>query len=278
MSNIKTEFKECFIRSVENDTLCHKNYKNIRFHFVDIRFEFFHILSDGLIEKEKDPNKNFYLRALQAICSINGDGVIEKTNNSDEHINILEKMKNNKDMFDPNTLCLTMFDIPKVKKQLDASYYANLIKKFIQEKCKYYFKHITKISDYSNIGVLLMDAYLLARVFRDYEKKNRLHEVYQKKSNKIIIYAGYYHILNYVEFLTRIGFTKIYDKTNIVLKNDQIIFATGHDNPTMQCINISNMSPGTKKRLFDMNMSGGYKRIMLNIYTINKKMYKNIYK
>ncbi len=55
----------------------------------------------------------------------------------------------------------------------------------------------------------IMDAYLLARVFRNFEKKD---DEYSNSPNRIIIYVGEDHAENYDTFLNLLGFETIFRK------------------------------------------------------------------
>jgi len=283
MSNIMTEFENCFYKSLDTTKLCPYN---VRFHFSDTRHEYRYILSDKFIETEINSEKKIYLQVLKFICSIGEhDSSLEKIKKSKFLSEVFAKIKT--DGINIDKLCGTMFELPKIKKQLNASYYSNEIKEFVKNKCTAYYTSTSlqytkyQTGRYVSMGSLLMDTYLLARVFRTYQQKNVQNELYQQKSNKVIIHAGEHHIRNYINFLENIGFEKKYGNTNIEI-NDKGAFLKTPNKLMLeyenQCINISDMNEDTKQGLFDMNIHGGdTTRSSIRVsYLKNKRMYNNL--
>jgi hypothetical protein len=265
-NNIHTEFKECFLRSIENDKKCRENYGNIRFHFADIRQEFKYMMFDKLYELYKDQDILFYLEILFMACSI------EKRDEKFTHLIKKIEERRKAGTFDIDKLCDVLFIIPKIKKQLDASYYQKQIKQYIKNKMVQMFENNT---NYSMIGALVMDTYLLSRIFRTYEEKGESDEIYQKKSNKIIIYAGHQHIANYVGFLKSSNFTEIYAKSNIEFTDPPIntkwVLSKNQD-MSNQCVDITDMQ--NKKYLLSMEMRGGAE--YYKTYMKNKTLYRTM--
>lgn len=262
-ANIATEFKECFFKSIENDKKCYENYKNVRFHFTNTRHEYKAFVHKNIIDKETDISRRNYLIFLYMICSRD----LLETPKDYEAIMRLAK---NENTFKTDEFCSIIFSIPNVKKQLDSSYYKDEIVKFITKKCEEYINKIREEANYKNpsnfsaLGTFFMDAYLLARVFKDYKKKDYPGEKYQEKAKKIIIHTGNFHIDTYIEFFKEMKFTEIYSKPSPSEYTIQEI-----------CTNISDMPEEKKKHLFDMEMKGGSNRFY-KTYVKNKTSYMSL--
>ena len=102
-----------------------------------------------------------------------------------------------------------------------------------------YFKRMIKTDeitqdDHGMIGLffleytsIIMDLYLLGRMFKQFSKKDYPEEIYQEFTKNNIVLAGAEHIETYKSVLTKLGFSTLYEKK-----------ATGYPytNPDARCV------------------------------------------
>ena len=179
------------------------------------------IINDILIKLTDKYNENIY---KFMITQIKENRYIKK-----ELSKIVENRTNLISAFDAffyNEISKTMmFHDDKLVKNIDK------IKRSVKTLLNYQTKSDNELDDSLNVFLKAMflpiscfaDAYLLARVFKDFNLSEMDKKAYKgathqpNRAHNIIIYAGEAHAHNYREFLSYVGFTEI-DSSGIDLK------------------------------------------------------------
>lgn len=90
----------------------------------------------------------------------------------------------------------------------------------------------------THVTSFIMDLYLLGRLFRTFEPKNKSHP---RKVHNAIVYAGAYHTLFYEDVLYKLGFKMKYRTEERFHEVVERFFARGDINAVNQCVNVSDM-------------------------------------
>ena len=90
----------------------------------------------------------------------------------------------------------------------------------------------------------LMDVYLLARMFRSYEKE-KLPLNYKKPADRIIVYAGYGHVRKYRDILIDIGFKLVNYTTEDISELNQCLLFHSPNNDIKKFPDGSSSDAGT---------------------------------
>jgi hypothetical protein len=191
------------------------------------------IISDILRKLTDENNKNIYdfmINQLKENRYIKKelDQIVENSENLISAFN---------DFFYTQIIVNLMPNIDKIKRC------ANTLLNYVTKSDDELYDNINKLSfmTFSTIACFA-DAYLLARVFKDFnmdeiEKKAYKGATHQpKRAHNIIIYAGNAHSDNYRDFLSYIGFTEI-DSTGIDLQNPYLYLP---DKPK-NCLDMRNI-------------------------------------
>jgi hypothetical protein len=216
-------------------------YKNVRFHYCDVR-----ILKVDLYE--------ITLYALANNDNINMDIVnikqdhTESKNLKKKYIILYEILKKYQNLFPLNIN--NIFNNYKINKQSDNVKDDDIINviydDYLSDAVYIYIQNLQFtdvefiLNDFENdnivpllnfyaswsiFQIILMDLYLLFRMFRSYNNG--------PDSSKIIIYAGDIHIQNYKVILEKLGFEKRFETTQILNSKDK--------NKPFQCLDITDL-------------------------------------
>ena len=235
LNMIHDTYKGCLIRTGRREENC----KNFRFHYSDPRNVINHMVSELITEVGivTDPHIPSAFRLLQRLDAVK---ILIDQFRGDTDRTIFQSF---------------VFENPIVKKELGKSYLKNHIKRFIVNKIQTIIKDsniatLRKIYDLLlgthvvsdqelkmtyievtkmmlHLDALIMDTYLLSRMFKVYDNTRYPSYNGPNKSYNVIVYAGSAHIYTYKAFLESIGF----------VMNDV------HGNPnTSSCITIANIA------------------------------------
>lgn len=193
---------------------------NIRMHFTDIRH-----LSSALndIFKENVPyDSKLYIKQLDEyllliIDKTKFNAMVKKELSSNPYI-LKQFKKTSKEMVDKikNFILEHAYDLMMDRLgRKGLSYYLTLIRYYknkisknellyILMTDKYYYDYYYVIGA---CNVFIMDAYLLARMFKKFDVKNSFDPEYAKNT---VIYAGSAHCVFYEKFLESIGYERLY--------------------------------------------------------------------
>lgn len=229
--------KECFY-TIKNNK-CHKEYPNIRFHAMDIRF----IKYDYKLDKSSDFWKitNIYIDMRNFSNNPKKKAYLNYIDEIKDFIMIFRYKKNAirayKSLYDIKLIKSQMDDIPdkklknKIIKFYDkkwnilfnklsiANYFFSKNKELsikiknntvTNNDIERYLKNVHIIKYLEQISLLGPDLYLSLRLFKEFNDKDKT----KQQSKKIIIYAGEAHTKNYLELLNILGFKKIEKSKN----------------------------------------------------------------
>jgi len=197
-------------------------YNNIRIHYTDYRWftKFDYIYYNNNQEYFKkliQPYENEYYQTniTEFICEF-----------IKNNINKIPKIKKQW-----NTLSFDKYFHKYMKAYLRLSRhyiktFDNELKEMLKGNYDIIFLHSNLIASRGgDLFIPFMDLYLLGRLFKKFDVKNKKHPEYAKYN---IIYAGKFHSEIYDEFLRSIGFKEKFSATSINKDN-------------FQCVDISNM-------------------------------------
>ena len=239
-----SEFIDCF----QVDKKICKYPKNIRFHYIDIRFEIYRKLDGFLQSYMQLCNTNQLFRERENFTQIYGDLIKSFKNKENSYKQIIS-------LFDQNEA----FKILKIFKQLDhcSAVDRNMLNNYFESRFTGFHKMtyqnfdemIQLIDMYTapaiyaanrlnyliltmnNYMIALMDTYALARILRTYTNG--------PQAQNIMVFAGFRHINNYVEFFTNKLGWKLTNQTQ---------------NEDLQCIDLSKF----KQPFFDNSYIVGH--------------------
>lgn len=259
-TNIQKEFFNC----VQSTLKAHKcNLKNVRFHYGDYRLRFISPKNDASYIYNKYDNGqpmhiidlvNFYDNNDVTNIIVKSLGNQWKSGNKGKFVDFLwynlliGKIKKNFNMI-PNTYSINVQD------KLEQFFKTN-----IEELFTYYFDVNTNIDPNKMFAVTVcstvMDIYLLSRVFKKFERKNK-EKIHQDFANKIIIVSGNNHTILYKKFLVEyLGYELIYTKTSKFynfVETDPGVYSN------RRCLNISDMPQKIFKYGEVKSVTGGSK-------------------
>jgi hypothetical protein len=239
ISNITNEFINCVNNiDINERKKCFNEYKNLRYHYGDIRSSCLNLnLSDEeltqigpikllcyyLFNNSRHPNGIFIpltmmINAYESKCLSK-----DKEKDVDSY---LEQCINNITLGDrkiyKNYKKCSMIIRQHIKR------FFKVVLRELLEQYKEILKILTRQSYIDRsmyevaklisvfFGTIFMDIYLLSRAFKKFDKEitsgNSSNNIHQDYADKIIIIAGDAHINTYIKFLNEIGYETKYDK------------------------------------------------------------------
>ncbi len=163
-------------------------------------------------------------------------------------------------LHDPISYFNKVLNLPRIKKQFDNITEADirdklkeyLLARVAQEKFKYdnrvntnnYEIAMSRFYIIATITILLMDSYLLARLFRTFNVPEKDKE--NAKVTNAIIFVGGIHATNYELFFQKLGFEEVYSVGNFDNDYDNIACYVKGSSPCKkiqyeQCLDIENL-------------------------------------
>lgn len=210
-----------------NKQKCKEKWKNLRYHYSDLRIDPRHGLEDVYINKY-----NYVSSPLHILCNLINNSIFDHNSNIKDLIYFVNAANKILSMYkkDPKKYYSKFLQSQRINKQIKNvdPKIVNIIKNVIIEEKVYTIKLsfviANKIISYytsnpssseNNYKILrekilnyyyyildinsaFMDLYLMCRMFRSFDGKPQ---------NKVIVYAGYYHILTYEKVLSELQFS-----------------------------------------------------------------------
>ncbi len=234
----QADSKDCLHDKKESEC----KYHNGRFHYTDVRNftpDLF-IINAILDDSSDNKGKLELLKNLLSLFSDKDDSTFILTDIL-KNTKIMKQLKNIKDEsvktvlinYVSNIISKNIITVKEMKRLLSILQKGEEME--IIDKIFYYYLQ----NKWNKITSVLMDVYLLSRMFRSFSQKDStsIHLIGEKDDeiNNIIIYAGDCHIRLYCEIFEKLDFDFIEESSSMKFDEDLNPIKEEHD---FQCLNI----------------------------------------
>lgn len=201
LSDLRKEFNTCFHRGTRHTEDCQYRsvFQRVRFHFNDVRLNYKGIQNVQVTLKVfKNFNDHAYDFMIDELKPY-----VKSTEEWKTFLMVEFKVTKQLEHCAPHVRQVILDWIDEQLKDPELNSYLDAFRSFVDTK------DLTRIPTNpfgtgDELMIIFMDAFTVGRMFRTFNKR---HEEYSKDMRNVFLYAGNYHIKNYVTLLTRIGCT-----------------------------------------------------------------------